>query len=413
MKILLLTNELGYRGTPRFLFYCACIAKNAGHDVLVWGLDEGGFAADECLRHEIKVIIGEDAIQEVFAFKPDIVHIHRGGGRSVRDVNVLHALKCSCGCRVLETNVFGILDFTPNLPIDVHAHISFWDLWRWRRWHWPFRQAGIALPYCIDTDIFKPTPSDFRKKHGIPADAFLVGRLGKTDWRLLTEALGIVMSACSSVWFVTVDDYAADGLYAFPEELRTRIVVVPRINGAEALSSFYSACDVTMNFSPIGESFGYGIAESMSCGTPVIALSKPRNDNAQIELAAPEHGGSPVDGAKNAAAVLQELASDRNGKLAAAAAKCRASIQQRYSVQTFAPRLLSAYNILHSTSEHGRRLERVFAEHGFVTDYPGHEIMRQLSNVRGGLPSWLEMQKVRLAYSLPNAFRNYLLSLLR
>ena len=56
MKILLISNELGYRGTPRFLVNCAKIAKSAGHDVAVWAIETGGLAADECLKH-ITIVI--------------------------------------------------------------------------------------------------------------------------------------------------------------------------------------------------------------------------------------------------------------------------------------------------------------------------------------------------------------------
>jgi glycosyltransferase involved in cell wall biosynthesis len=409
MKILLISNELGYRGTPRFLTYCASIAKDAGHAVLVWGIDIGGTAADDCRRKNIDVIIGESELRAILQFKPDIVHIHRGGGPSRRDSECLRALKNACSCRVLETNVFGIADFTPNLPVDLHSHISCWDLWRWRRWLWPFHQAGIALPYCLDTDAFKPITSDFRQKHGIPPDAFLIGRLGKTDWNTLAVTLARCMAARSNIRFASVDDYSAGALSSLPKELRTRVVTVPRINGPEALSAFYSACDVTVNFSPIGESFGYGIAESMSCGTPVIVLSKPRNDNAQIELAAPEYGGFPVNGPLSAAATILELESDRV-RLSAAAAKCRSSIEQRYSKTVFTPKLLKAYDLLHLTTSRGRTLEKVFSDHGFITDFSEKEIMRQLSNVRGGSPCWFDTLKMLLAYSYPNALRNHLRS---
>ena len=89
MRILLITNELGYRGTPRFLVNCAKIAKSAGHDVAVWALESGGPAADECSRLNIPLFIGDDSLPAIKKFCPNIVHIHRGGGASQRETNIL------------------------------------------------------------------------------------------------------------------------------------------------------------------------------------------------------------------------------------------------------------------------------------------------------------------------------------
>ncbi len=45
-----------------------------------------------------------------------------------------------------------------------------------------------------------------------------------------------------------------------------------------------SALDAVLHTSSIGESFGYGIAEPMNLGKPVITHSTPWSDQAQIEL---------------------------------------------------------------------------------------------------------------------------------
>lgn len=48
------------------------------------------------------------------------------------------------------------------------------------------------------------------------------------------------------------------------------------------------ACDIVLHTSSIGESFGYGLAEPMALGKPVITNSVPWHDQAQIELV--QHG---------------------------------------------------------------------------------------------------------------------------
>ena len=249
MNILFIVNELGYRGTPRYLINCATLARQAGHGILIWALTEGGAGEQTCAER------------------------------------------------------------------------------------------------------------------GLPVQDF-------------------------SSW---------------PKEIQPRIVRVPRLQGAEQLSAFYSACDLTMNFSPIGESFGYVVAESMSCGTPVVAQSKPRNDNAQIELAGSQYGCYPVKDAQAAAQVILDCA--KNPPSPEQKRRCRDSIVKRYSFEAFAPRLEKVYQTLAATNLRGRSLEHELVNAGFEADIPDEEIKKRLASVIGGRPPLVERIKMRLAYSFPNAIR--------
>ncbi|MBR2921258.1 MAG: glycosyltransferase [Kiritimatiellae bacterium] len=405
MKILLICNELGYRGTPRFLVNCAKIAKSAGHDVAVWAMETGGLAADQCLKHNIPVFIGLNYLTAVKEFNPKIVHIHRGGGASQRENNILWELKKHCRARIIETNVFGIADLTTPSPIDVHAHISRWDLWRWRRWLYPIHRTGIYLPYCVDTESFKPTPSNFRDEYKIPSDAIVIGRLGKTDWITLSNAVVPAIEKSKNIFFVTVNDYSdnIDITNDWPSSIKERIIRIPTLKGVEELSAFYTACDATLNFSPIGESFGYVVAEAMSCGTPCIALSKPRNDNAQIEIASLKFGGYPVRDSSAAEKTITGLA--LNPPTENQKRRCRESIIDRYSIKNFAPVLLMAYKLLAGSDKTGKDLEKIFETNGFETRISNSEIKNSLKNVIGGAPDLSTRLSMNLAYSLPNALR--------
>lgn len=406
MNILLVTNELGYRGTPRFVVNCAILARQAGHKALVWCLQRGGAAEETCAKEGIPVHVGFKALADALAFAPHIVHIHRMGGASDRDTALLRFLKRESGCRVLETNVFGSADLTTPDPIDLHAHISRWDLWRWRRWLRPFRRPGVYLPCCVDTAAFRPVPpATFRLMHNIPCDALVVGRIGKTDWAELRRAVIPALRKCPSLVLVSIDDYAgvAEKFTDWPDECRARTVRVPALRTPDELSAFYSACDLTLNFSPIGESFGYVVAESMACGTPVIAHSKPRNDNAQVEIADAPCGGCPVNTAEAACQAI--LDGVRTPPSSERRARCRKSIVRRYSLGSLAPRLDLAYRTLVESTRHGRALEREFARLGFETDIPDSEIAERLSHAQGKRPSVGERLAMRLAHSLPNALR--------
>lgn len=50
------------------------------------------------------------------------------------------------------------------------------------------------------------------------------------------------------------------------------------------LNRLYAAADLTVHASFFGESFGYTIAEAMAAGLPVITMTTPFGDNAQVEL---------------------------------------------------------------------------------------------------------------------------------
>ena len=406
MNILFVINELSYRGTPRCLVNCAILARQAGHQTLVWSLQEGGPSEKTCAENGIPVRIGFDALADVLAFAPRITHVHRAGGVSDRDTALLRFLKEKTGCRVLETNVFGTADLTVPDPIDLHAHVSRWDLWHWRRWFWPFRRPGIYLPNCVDTAAFRPVSSDaFRRAHGIPASAVAVGRIGNTDWTDIRKVVIPALRACPQLVFLSVDDYAgqAESFADWPDDFRARVIRIPVLRGPDELSAFYSACDLTLNFSPIGESFGYVVAEAMACGTPVVAHSKPRNGNAQIEIAEAGYGAYPVNTPEAACQVVTGCA--HTPPSAEQRARCRESIVRRYSLDAFAPRLELAYRTLAETELRGRALEREFARRGFETDIPSQEIAKRLNRAQGDRPSVCERIKMNLAYSLPNAVR--------
>jgi len=407
MKILFIGNELSYRGTPKFLVNCARIAHSAGHKCCVWALEEGGPAVSDCQNIGVDVFIGigPEQIARSVKFKPDIIHIHRAGGVSRRDNCILCYLKRKTHCRILETNVFGSADLTFNSPIDLHAHISRWDLWRWRRWFWPFEKPAIYLPCCVDTDNIKPTQSDFRARNNIPEEAFLIGRLGKTDWSIVAPLIKHVATKNNNVYFVTVNDYSGASIdnLDWPKEISNRIIRIDTLNTSHELSEFYSACDITLNFSPIGESFGFVVAESMPCGTPVVAHSKPRNDNAQIELAQSIYGCYPVKDLASAIETINKLSNhppSTESKLS-----CRESIVKRYSFTVCSSTILKTYEILFNTDTKGRHLQTEFIKNGFVAYIPDSEIRNQLQSIIGGGPTFADWIKIRIAYSLINAIR--------
>ena len=140
------------------------------------------------------------------------------------------------------------------------------------------------LPHGIDTDVFKPyervaSKAEFRKAgfRMLNDDDFLVGVVAtnqvRKNWQLACETLRILIDRGHDnlkAWFHTdvmqrhwdipalIVDYGLEGRVA---------VTIARFSD-EQMAMTYSACDVTLGIGP--EGFGYPIAESLACATPVV-----------------------------------------------------------------------------------------------------------------------------------------------
>lgn len=131
----------------------------------------------------------------------------------------------------------------------------------------------------IDTTTFKPTPSDFRERHGV-GDRFMVlgvaspwtERKGLKDFARLAEDLD------SSKYAVVLVGLSERQMC----DLSGKLVGLPRTNSAEELAEAYSAADVFVH-PGIEETFGMTVVEAQACGAPVIVIE----DTACAEIADP------------------------------------------------------------------------------------------------------------------------------
>lgn len=340
MKILFITAELGYRGTPRALAnYVRILSPD--HDVAIWGYCEGGDTANFLAEEGYSVYCGEKDAPMAYAFKPDIVNIHRAGFYIFRETEILSKFK-QMGAKCIETNVFGRVDWSVEKLLDVSLQISEWDLYRWNAWKGKYHVPGVYVPYPVDTNKFFRvcTQSINELRHNWLKEvgksntdgAFVLGRIGKTNWKFLEKALKAALEAYPDLIFVNVGDY---GDKALPESIRChpRVCVQSKMLTSDALSQFYSACDAMVSMSGNGESFGYVNAEAMACETPVIALSTPFRDNAQLEMVA-NVGGVVISAPDQLTSAIEKV---RHGKFNGSA--CRQSIVDRYSFMSVRERL--------------------------------------------------------------------------
>lgn len=117
----------------------------------------------------------------------------------------------------------------------------------------------------IDTNIFKPTPSDFRERYDLQNKKIVLGvasvweeRKGLNDFIKLAQML---------------DDNYAIVLVGLTEkqikQMPKKILGIRRTNSAKELAAIYTAADVFVN-PTYEDNFPTVNLEAQACGTPVI-----------------------------------------------------------------------------------------------------------------------------------------------
>lgn len=131
------------------------------------------------------------------------------------------------------------------------------------------REYEIKVVYNkIDTNIFKPTPSNFREEYGLENKKIVLGvanvwedRKGLNDFVKLSQML---------------DDQYAIVLVGLNKkqmrELSKKVKGFERITDMEELAAIYTAADVFVNPS-VEETFGMTTAEAQACETKTIVYN--------------------------------------------------------------------------------------------------------------------------------------------
>ncbi len=148
------------------------------------------------------------------------------------------------------------------------------------------REYPVEVVYnTINTEIFKPTPSDFREKHGLQEKTILLGvasvwdaRKGLKDFIALSE----MMDARYQIVLIGLSQEQI-------ESLPKNILGLPRTNSMQALAEAYTAADVFVNPST-EETFGMTAMEARACGTEAIVYK-----NTACEEIVEQFGGIAVE----------------------------------------------------------------------------------------------------------------------
>lgn len=140
-------------------------------------------------------------------------------------------------------------------------------------------QPGKAflIPHGVDTTRFHPgVATDYRQRHGIPADAFVVITVGSICyWHKRTDHVIREVAAVPGAWLLVVGQETADtpAIRALGEALMPGRIVFDSLPHHE-LPQAYAAADV-FTLGSLHETFGIVYIEAMAMGLPVICTQHP------------------------------------------------------------------------------------------------------------------------------------------
>jgi 1,2-diacylglycerol 3-alpha-glucosyltransferase len=136
---------------------------------------------------------------------------------------------------------------------------------------------SFVLPHGVDLCRFHPgIPSDFRQRHGIPADAFVVISVGTIcyEHKRMDHVIREV-SRLADAYLIVAGQECADtpAIRALGQELMGRRIVFTTLPH-EQLPQAYSAANV-FTLGSLFETFGIAYIEAMAMGLPVICTNHP------------------------------------------------------------------------------------------------------------------------------------------
>ena len=377
IRFLTLISSLTRGGTERAAVNYAFGYHRAGFPSAVLAYGGGGTREAQLRAEGIPVFIGgesppelERAAAEAREWAPDILHLNRPGIADATSAAAIRAL-IHPRLRVLETNVFGYVDSSPDrMMIDLHLHLSRWCLWKWTQSIKGVepRSPGVVIPYSVDASSFNVNSPEARianrRSFGIPDSAFVFGRIGQPSapkWSPdLITAFEAVAKMEPKAWLAVcgLPDTLQAMAARLPAEVRSRVVELPITNSDAELSRYYSLMDTFVHVSEKGESFGMVLCEAMLCEIPVITMSSPLRDNSQIEVVPSGKAGIVVQDLPGLIRAMSDIQKD-DAAFQSMRHYSRQSVTDRFDIPVVTRQLISVAQIAlaaNSSQELARRL---------------------------------------------------------
>ena len=308
IKIIEAASELGLGGTEYVIqLYSKYLNKNQ-FDVLVVGLNAGGERVKliEQLGVRVQVLDGDLLQLAVLLRETDVFHWH---GAGTMDPLLLRTIWANKPRMVIQTNIFGLYHHSNQYDaIDYDLYVSKMILIRrmqedrYLRNKFEYKRKVLYNPVDVDAmDQMCPSEAqvqDFKEREEING-YFIVGRIGRADDHKFDPItlIGFAEFAkkVKNARFLLVGVTPNMLNFAWQLEILDKLIIFDNTPDMAQLLLFYRSMDVFLAASSMGESFGLVIAEAMHSGLPVVTISTPDRDNAQIELVDNEKTGLVVE----------------------------------------------------------------------------------------------------------------------
>ena len=423
MRILTIVHRLGIGGTERTVQNFVRQFQLAGHAVAVLTTLEGGVR--EKILHDwgVPTFIGSrddsiliPALQAADAFRPDVIHIHRSGTPNPHENRVLQFLKTDSR-PIVETSMFGRVDHTIGGDlVDLHCHVSRWNLWQWKKWmgRAAAHKPAIFIPNPLDTDAFQRVTNEeiaaFREELGIPADAFVCGRIARKDsymWHVSNFlAFARLAEKESRAWFmgIGIPDNIEDCIATYPESIRNRVVRVPSTTNDRDLCKVLSSMNAFLHANPYGETFGLAPAEALLCEVPLLTVSCPLRGNGHLELMSGGMSGLIAPRFSELARIVDLFYHDQ-ALQTRCKVKARDYVVRNYDQVDVSKTALAALEHAVAASNAADLMRRVTADPQLVTEVSDAEIEQLLATVQGRR-GWINRIASKIVFH-PTGYRWY------
>jgi glycosyltransferase involved in cell wall biosynthesis len=325
VKITVFLNQLGLGGTEKAAARWAQALRERGHELRILSLQEGARRREfEDHGMEVRTVSAdaESIRDQLRSHQADVIHTHAPGHPHPGDILGEALVSLPKKIPVLQTNIFGqSLNPKEDAWTDFRLYISWTSCVQAARRSFHrldaqfFKNRSVAV-YPLETAKSPPQSEiqAFRSKHGVGSDEVLLGRLSRPEpnkWTdLPIQSFRIAARANQRLKLLLREPPAAVAQALRQSADRDRFIILSATTDPLELALTMSSLDVVLHTSSIGESFGYGIAEPMNYGKPVIANSTPWLDQAQIELVRHGECGFIASTAQAMAQRVLQLAND-------------------------------------------------------------------------------------------------------
>lgn len=131
------------------------------------------------------------------------------------------------------------------------------------------KEYPVEVVYnTINTDIFQPTDSDFRQKHGLENKKIILGVASVWEKRKGLEDFITLAGMLSDSWRIVLVGLTAQQA----KEMPGNVITIPRTNSPQELAQIYTAADVFVN-PTYEDNYPTVNLEAQACGTRVVTYA--------------------------------------------------------------------------------------------------------------------------------------------